>query len=122
MKTPKEFLGRWRMVKTELWRPGTLDLVVPAHITFGDTCLGHFEMIAVQGEIDCRFENGRVDFSWMGDDDGEPSNGRGWATVSAEPGTIEGRIYFHQGDDSGFLAKHETAPKKAPSRAAKRRQ
>jgi hypothetical protein len=30
--------------------------VVPAHITFKADGLGHFQMIAVQGEIDARFE------------------------------------------------------------------
>ena len=61
-------------------------------------------MIAVQGSLDCRFEADRVEFSWVGDDEGDPANGRGWAEI-AENGKLEGRIYFHLGDDSSFVAK-----------------
>jgi hypothetical protein len=82
------------------------DLVVPAHITFPADGSGHFQMIAVQGGIDCRFEGSRVEFSWVGDDDGSETNGRGWAEIGRD-GTLRGRIYFHQGDDSAFVAKRK---------------
>ena len=45
-KTPKSFLGTWRIVETEVWDKDALDLVVPAHSTFTAACLGHFQMIA----------------------------------------------------------------------------
>jgi len=104
MKTPKKFAGQWRIAETEMWDGDALDMVVPAHITFGADGLGHFQMIAVEGDIDCRFENDKVEFSWLGDDDGEPANGRGWAEI-AKNGQLRGRIYFHQGDDSSFAAR-----------------
>jgi hypothetical protein len=103
VKTPKAFLGTWRIVETELWDEDALDLVVPAHITFTSEGLGHFQMIAVQGGIDARFDGKRVEFSWVGDDDGSETNGRGWAEI-VKDGKLRGRIYFHQGDDSGFVA------------------
>ena len=71
MKTPKKFAGKWRIVQTELWDRDALDLVVPAYITFGAEGLGYFQMIAVEGGIDCRFDGDRVEFSWIGED-GEP--------------------------------------------------
>ena len=104
MKTPKSFVGKWSIVKTELWNKEALDLVVPAHITFMKNGLGHFQIIAVQGAIDCRFEGNRLEFSWVGDDEGDPANGRGWAEVR-DDGSLCGRLYFHQGDDSSFVAK-----------------
>jgi hypothetical protein len=104
VKTPKKFAGKWRIVETELWDRDALDLVVTAHITFDAEGLGHFQMIAVEGEIDCRFDGDRVEFSWIGEDEGDPKNGRGWAEI-AKSGSLEGRIYFHQGDDSTFVAK-----------------
>jgi hypothetical protein len=104
MKTPKTFRGRWRITETEVWERDALDLVVPAHITFDAEGLGHFRMIAVQGELDCRFEGDRVEFSWNGDDEGDATSGRGWAVIT-KGGALEGRIYFHRGDDSGFVAK-----------------
>lgn len=65
-------------------------------------------MIAVEGGIDCRFEGDRVEFSWVGDDDCDSANGRGWAEITKK-GTLEGRIFFHQGDDSAFTARRSRA-------------
>lgn len=44
-----------------------------------------------------------VEFSWDGDDEGDPTSGRGWAAL-ADDGSIEGRIFIHMGDDSAFGA------------------
>jgi hypothetical protein len=60
-------------------------------------------MVAVQGEIDPRFEGKRVEFSWAGDDEGTESSGRGWAEIGKD-GRLHGRLYFHLGDDSAFMA------------------
>ncbi len=109
MKTPRPFLGTWRITETEVWDKDALDLVAPAHITFEGDGPAYFQMIAVQGDIDARFESNRVEFSWVGDDDGSESNGRGWAEIGKD-GKLRGRIYFHHGDDSSFLA---TRKKKA---------
>ena len=63
--------------------------------------------IVVTGELDCRGADcdGRpgVEFSWQGSDEGDDANGRGWAALCPD-GTLEGHIYFHLGDDSGFRA------------------
>jgi len=84
MKTPTQFLGTWRIIETEVWDKDALDLVVPAHITFTAEGQGHFQMIAIQGGIDCRFEGNRVEFSWIGDDDGSETNGRGWGEIDKD--------------------------------------
>lgn len=108
MKTPKAFAGKWRITETELWDDDALDLVVPAYITFDADGIGYFQMIAVQGGLDCRFEGDRVEFSWVGEDEGDPASGRGWAEITKK-GILEGRIYFHQGDDSAFTARRSRA-------------
>jgi hypothetical protein len=104
--TPRNFLGAWRIVETELWDLDARDLVVPAHITFEAESLGHFQMIAVEGGLDCKFAGNRVEFSWVGDDEGSSTNGRGWGEIGKD-GKLRGRIYFHQGDDSSFMAKRK---------------
>ena len=38
------FLGRWRIVETAVWARDALDLVVPAHITFGSDGLGETDL------------------------------------------------------------------------------
>ncbi len=106
MKPAKAFVGTWRITETELWDQDALDLVVPAHITFSVDGAGHFQMIAVRGEMDPRFEGKRVEFSWIGDDEGDETNGRGWAEIGSD-GKLRGRIYFHHGDDSSFIARRK---------------
>jgi uncharacterized protein YndB with AHSA1/START domain len=107
--TAKGLLGRWRIVEMELWNPEAIDLLGPAFIEFAPDNTGTFRFIAVQGSMDVRQVGGegphRVEFTWEGDDDGEPSSGRGWASP-AEGGALTGRIFFHMGDDSGFRAVH----------------
>lgn len=46
-----------------------------------------------------------VEWSWVGRDHGggDDTTGRGWA-VLREDGGLEGRIFIHMGDDSGFKA------------------
>lgn len=108
-KTPDSFFGRWRIVETEAWGRAALDAAVPANITFQERRHGHFQMIYVEGGLDCRFTAKRVEFSWSGVDDRRSKSGRGWAELQAD-GTLLGRIYFHCGDDSWFVAHRDAAP------------
>ncbi len=119
------FVGRWRITAMELWDRKDLDLVVPAFIEFNRDGLGEFQFIAVQGFLDFRVgERGgapAVEFSWEGQDDADPSLGRGWAIIC--DGKLEGRWFFHRGDDSWFLASKvsRSAPKAPPTRVARPR-
>src|SRR5213594_4166204 len=103
-KAANPFVGRWRITAMELWGREDLDLVGPAFIEFDRHGMGEFQFIAVQGGLDCRFtERGgmpTVEFSWEGQDNGEASLGRGWAIL--REGQLEGRWFFHRGDDSWF--------------------
>lgn len=103
------FGGTWRIVETELWDREALDLVVPAHITFGADGLGQMELIAIAGAVDYRLGSRDglpcVEFSWSGSDDADPACGRGWALLKG--GRLEGRLFIHQGDESGFIAKRK---------------
>ena len=47
----------------------------------------------------------RLEFSWEGEDEMDPVSGRGWAII--EDGQLQGRLYFHEGDASGFVAEKE---------------
>jgi hypothetical protein len=99
--------GAWRIVEMDLWDPEAIDLLVPGCIQFGADGSGRFRFVAVQGWMDCHRgqRDGRpyVEFTWEGDDDGDPASGRGWAALE-ENGSLRGHIYFHLGDDSGFRA------------------
>jgi hypothetical protein len=105
--------GRWRIVEMDLWDAEAIDLLGPAFIEFGRDGSGAFRFIAVKGWIDFRhgLREGRVsvEFSWDGDDEGDPVSGRGWAVLE-EDGSLSGRMCFHRGDDSGFRAVRFEAP------------
>jgi hypothetical protein len=84
-----------------------LDLVAPAAIRFTADGFGEFGLIVVRGFMDCRYGDHKrlpaVEFSWEGDDEGDACCGRGWAVLQID-GVLRGRLFFHQGDDSGFTA------------------
>jgi hypothetical protein len=68
---------------------------------------GGFQFVAVEGYLDYRVSENRgrprVEFIWEGSDDGEHTSGRGSAEIENDT-TLRGHIYFHLGDDSGFVA------------------
>ena len=101
--------GRWRIVETEMWDQEALDLVVPAHITFGRNGLGEMQLIAIGASIDYRVEERGgapvVEFSWSGFDEMDPSSGRARAGIEGD--TMRGKLFIHQGDQSSFVAKRE---------------
>jgi hypothetical protein len=71
--------------------------------------LGEFQFGTVHGEIDYRVEpyqeTERLEFSWEGEDDMDPVSGWGWAII--KDGQLQGRISFHEEDDSGFVVDKE---------------
>ena len=73
---------------------------------------GQFHFGYVQGQMDCRLTtrdgDSVVEWTWDGNDEMDPAQGRGWAILKGDE--LHGMIYFHQGDDSEFVAK-----KKGPS-------
>jgi len=96
----------WRITEMDLWDQEAIDLVEPAFIEFAGQG-GHFRFIAVEGWMECRHKerNRRpyVEFTWEGNDECDPAGGRGWARLEKD-GSLNGRIYIHHGDDSGFKA------------------
>ena len=99
--------GRWRIIAMELWDTDAIDLVAPGFIEFDGRRAGRLSFVAVEGQLDCReaVRDGHpgVEFTCEGGDDEDPVTGRGWAVLTDDD-TLEGRIFFHLGDDSGFQA------------------
>ena len=107
MEIEKQYLGKWRVHSMELWDQDFIDLNGPAVFAVEKDGKGYLEFGAVETDIDCRVESfggvERLEFSFEGHDEGDPISGRGWATVTGSG--MNGRIYFHMGDDSAFNAK-----------------
>ncbi|WP_241998186.1 MULTISPECIES: hypothetical protein [Kribbella] len=114
-KSVVRLTGRWRIAEMSGWDRDAIDLVEPGFIEFtGGT--GRFGFVAVRGWLDCRpvERDGRlgVEFTWEGVDEGDQVSGRGWASL-ADDETIDGHLFFHNGDDSSFRAKPFTADDRA---------
>ncbi len=90
----------------DLWDRETIDLDGPAFIELNERG-GQFRFIAVEGHMDCRSDvhdgKRRIAFTWDGRDDCDATYGRGWIVVETD-GSLKCHIYFHHGDDSGFVA------------------
>ena len=127
MNSVKTLLGNWRIIETELWDREALDLFAPAMLSLEPKGVGRIAFIAIEAQIDYRIvtRDGLpgIEFSFQGFDEGDEVMGRGWAALRGEQ--LQGRLFFHQGDDSSFLAQREPLPKpranRRPRPAARRR-
>lgn len=100
-------LGAWRIVDTELWDLDDLDLMEPAYVTLKPRGHGRLGLLAIEAALDYRVVQREglpaIEFSFEGFDEGDQISGRGWAILDGE--LLRGRLFFHQGDDSGFTAR-----------------
>jgi len=105
---PKNWaLGHWHIVSMDQWDEDYLNEEVEAFIEFEPSHTGQFQFGYVHGEIDFRVtqRDGKpaVEFSWDGNDESDSAQGRGWAVLEGEE--LRGEIFFHLGDESGFVAR-----------------
>ena len=91
----------------DLWDQQFVNAEVRGYFDFGADQLGSFHFGYVQCEIDYRLtqRDGQpaVEFSFEGMDETDPCSGRGHAVL--EHKELAGMLYFHRGDESGFVAK-----------------
>jgi hypothetical protein len=106
MTGAKDFLGNWRIVEMELWDRDVLHMVEPASLTLAKDNQGRIAFIAVEAWVDYRvvLREGlpAIEFSFQGTDEGDEISGRAWAVLEGE--RLRGRLFFHMGDDSSFVA------------------
>ena len=105
-KSPSPFLGRWRIVSMSAWDEDYID-EEEGFFQFDEKGGGEFHFGCVHGHMDCkpttRDGEPAVEWTWDGNDEMDPAQGRGWAVVKGDE--LHGMLYFHQGDDSEFVAK-----------------
>lgn len=105
-RTTNKYLGRWRILEMDQWDQDFIDLSGEGHITFEKKNRGELHFRAVDCDLDCRIEKvgdqERIEFSFVGMDEGDEVSGRGWAVLDGD--RLCGRIFFHDGEESGFVA------------------
>ena len=95
--------GKYEILEMELWDKKDIDLVEMGYIEISGEN-GEFRFICVEGHMDIReVDTNNYKFSWVGNDECDPASGFGDFTF--EDDKLVGRIYFHDGDDSSFIAR-----------------
>ena len=106
-KPESPFVGRWHIESMTEWDADFINAEVPGFIEFNPQGGGEFQFGYVHGRMDCRLttRDGEpaVEWTWDGNDEMDPAQGRGWAVLRGDE--LHGMIFFHPGDDSGFVAK-----------------
>ena len=103
------FQGRWQITWMEQWDQDFVDEEVEGYFECNAKDNGSFQFGYVSGDIDYRLgtTDGKpaIEFSWEGQDEMEEAQGHGWAVVNDDE--LTGMIFFHQGDESAFMARRK---------------
>lgn len=115
MAKRKGIAEKWRITSMTEWDNEFIDAEVQGYIDFAKDGLGNFQFGYVRCDIDWR-EAERdgalaVEFSFEGMDEMDPCSGRGWAALNE--GKLDGKILFHRGDESGFVAERERSTERS---------
>ena len=95
--------GKYEIIEMELWDKKDIDLIEMGYIRISGE-KGDFHFICVDGQMDIRtVEKNNFKFSWDGCD--ECNRARGFGDFTYKDDILIGRIYFHDGDDSSFIAR-----------------
>jgi len=112
-KPDSPFTGRWHIVSMTEWDEDFINAEVQGFIEFDDKNTGSFQFGYVSGDMDCRLttRDGEpaVEWTWDGNDEMDHAEGRGWAVLKDDE--MHGMIFFHEGDESGFVAKRAEGKK-----------
>src|SRR5437899_2514833 len=114
MAKTSPILGHWRITHMDQWDQDFVDAEVEGYVRLDHGGSGEFQFGYVHGWIDHELveRDGKpgVEWSWEGNDEMDRATGRGWAVLQLD-GTLKGKLSFHQGDESDFLAVRKREPK-----------
>ena len=106
-KQPNPSTGRWRTISMDQWDQEFVDEEEEGYVEFDAKDMGSFHFGYVHGNMDCQLATRdgvpAVEWTWDGNDEMDPAQGRGWAIINGDE--LHGMIFFHGGDNSGFVAK-----------------
>ena len=92
----------------EMWDKEYFNMEVQAYFRINKDLNGKFQFGLVSGTFDgekvTEGAEEKIEFTWEGNDECDPASGSGWLKLRDQE-TMEGKIKFHEGDSSKFLAK-----------------
>jgi len=101
------FSGTWHIYEMGNWDEDYFNMEVQAYIEIDEKGAGDFQFGLVTGQIDgevVKDQSGeKLEFTWEGGDENDEASGSGWLRLQ-DKNTLEGKIKFHRGDSSSFLA------------------
>jgi hypothetical protein len=102
-----KFAGRWLITEMSDFDEDYLNMEVQAYVELDESGSGDFQFGLVSGQIDGEIVKNmsgeKIEFTWDGNDEMDDAAGSGWLKLK-DKNTLEGKIKFHQGDSSLFLA------------------
>jgi len=102
-----KYEGVWHIIEMEMWDEKYFNMEVQAFIRVGSDGMGDFQFCLVSGVIDgeeVKTDNAEgFEFTWEGQDENDPVSGSGWLMLAGKD-NVKGRIKFHLGESSEFLA------------------
>ena len=114
-------VGRWLIESMDQWDRDFIDEEVRGYFEFNARGSGSFQFGYVQGQIDYRLaeRDGKpaVEFSWDGNDELDPAQGRGWLLLEGDE--LRGMFFIHLGDESRIVLTREPEKKRPASRKRK---
>jgi hypothetical protein len=99
-----QLIGRWRIIKADLWDRDYLDLVEPAYLLIGTDGRAEFGFGAVNAGGGIEYSKTSVSFRWIGFDEGDEISGDASAELQ-DDGSIEIELSFDNGDDTNLIAR-----------------
>jgi len=96
-------IGRWRIVKADLWDRDHLDLVEPAKLIIRADGHGEIAFGAMQAGLDLEYSRSAVFFTWAGFDEMDEVAGSGSAELQ-DDGSLEIEFAYHLGDEAMLKA------------------
>ena len=115
-KSKSPIAGRWLIESMDQWDRDFIAEMVRGYFEFDTKDSSSFQFGYVEGQIDYRLgqRDGKpaVEFTWDGNDEMDPAQGRGWLVLEGDE--LKGMFYIHLGDESGIVLRRE--PEKKPKR------
>lgn len=101
-------VGRWRIVKADLWDNDHLDLCGPATIVIKANGTGEVNFGAMIANLNIAYSHDDIGFDWFGCEEGDQVQGQGDAELQKD-GSLIINFAYRDADEAVLTARRETS-------------